>query len=58
MKAGLCDSCIYKSVVPNERGSHFIFCLLSKKDPAFPKYPALPVLECEGYTMKDDSAPL
>lgn len=47
--AGLCDSCRHQRVVGNTRGSRFSMCLRSKDDPAFPKYPRLPVRECRGY---------
>jgi hypothetical protein len=36
-------------VIRNTRGSSFSLCERSKDDPAFPKYPRLPVLECRGY---------
>jgi len=35
--------------VTSDRGSIFYLCQLSKVDPAFPKYPKLPVLQCSGY---------
>jgi hypothetical protein len=35
--------------VKNTRGSRFSLCERSKTDPAFPRYPRLPVLECRGY---------
>jgi hypothetical protein len=39
-------------VVRNTRGSVFSMCERSKTDPAFPKYPPLPVLECRGYLAR------
>jgi hypothetical protein len=48
-RAGLCDSCHFCRVVENRRGSRFHLCRLSDADPAFPKYPPLPVLACSGY---------
>jgi hypothetical protein len=47
--AGLCDSCRHQRVVRNTRGSTFSLCERSKTDPAFPRYPRLPVIECVGY---------
>jgi hypothetical protein len=47
--AGLCDSCRHQRVVRNTRGSTFSLCERSKTDPAFPRYPRLPVIECAGY---------
>jgi len=47
--AGLCDSCVHQRMVGNTRGSRFSLCERSKTDPAFPKYPRLPVTSCHGY---------
>jgi len=47
--AGLCDTCRHQRVVPNTRGSVFSMCLRSREDPAYPRYPRLPVLECAGH---------
>ena len=46
---GLCDSCVYQQLVRNTRGSTFSLCRRSREDPAYPRYPRLPVLECPGY---------
>ena len=55
--AGLCDSCRHQRVVRNTRGSSFSLCERSKSDPAYPRYPRLPVVECPGYEpTPDDSA--
>jgi hypothetical protein len=35
--------------VRNTRGSSFSLCLRSREDPAYPRYPRLPVLSCGGY---------
>ncbi|HTW43452.1 MAG TPA: hypothetical protein VMD79_14180 [Solirubrobacteraceae bacterium] len=48
-RAGLCDSCAHQRVVRNTRGSSFSLCERSREDPAFVRYPRLPVLECAGY---------
>lgn len=47
--AGLCDDCVFCTIVRSDRGSEFYQCRLSFTDPAFPKYPRLPVLQCRGY---------
>jgi hypothetical protein len=47
--AGLCDTCAHQQVVRNTRGSVFSLCLRSRSDPAYPKYPRLPVLACPGH---------
>ena len=48
-RSGLCDSCLHQQVIRNTRGSSFSLCLRSRTDPAYPRYPRLPVLECPGY---------
>ncbi|HEX8272656.1 MAG TPA: hypothetical protein VF615_08380 [Longimicrobiaceae bacterium] len=47
---GLCAACANVRVVRSGKGSTFYMCELSKVDPAFPKYPRLPVLRCRGFT--------
>jgi hypothetical protein len=47
---GLCLTCIQSRKIQSDRGSVFFLCKLSETDPAFPKYPRLPVLSCSGYT--------
>ena len=47
---GLCATCVNVRVVRSGKGSTFSMCELSKVDPAFPKYPRLPVRRCRGYT--------
>ncbi len=46
---GLCDSCLHQQLVPNTRGSVFSLCERSKTDPAYPRYPRVPVLSCPGF---------
>lgn len=46
---GLCESCRFQRVVRNTRGSVFSLCLRSKDDPAYPRYPRIPVLACGGF---------
>jgi hypothetical protein len=47
-EAGLCTSCVFAAVVRSSR-SAFLRCGLSDTDPAFPRYPRLPVLACAGF---------
>jgi len=47
--AGLCDSCAHRQLVPNTRGSVFSLCERSRRDPAYPRYPSLPVFACPGH---------
>jgi hypothetical protein len=53
---GLCESCAHRKLVPNSRGSVFSLCLRSRTDPAYPRYPRLPVLECAGHEPRGDAA--
>ena len=55
--AGLCDSCAHQRLVRNTRGSVFSLCERSRTDPAFPRYPRLPVLECAGYEEREAESP-
>jgi hypothetical protein len=46
---GLCDRCLHQRLVPNSRGSVFSLCERSRTDPAFRRYPRIPVLRCSGF---------
>jgi hypothetical protein len=54
---GLCDSCLHQKLVPNTRGSVFSLCLRSREDPAYPRYPRVPVLACAGHQPRPASGP-
>jgi hypothetical protein len=45
---GLCASCKNARRVGGRR-SDFWLCELSQRDPAYPRYPRLPVMRCAGY---------
>lgn len=47
---GLCATCQHVKTVISDRGSAFFQCLLSHHDPAFPRYPRLPVVSCSGWS--------
>ncbi|HLY09600.1 MAG TPA: hypothetical protein VKW04_09880 [Planctomycetota bacterium] len=49
LRAGLCASCRHLKKNRSDRGSIFYYCRRSESDPAFPKYPSLPVLRCRGH---------
>jgi hypothetical protein len=53
-RAGLCDTCAYRREVRNTRGSSFSLCERSRTDPAYPRYPRLPVLACHGYERREE----
>jgi hypothetical protein len=46
---GLCDSCRHQRLVRTTRGSVFTLCERSRDDPAYPRYPRVPVLACPGH---------
>ena len=46
---GLCVSCIHSRRITSGKGATFWLCRLAERDPAYPKYPPLPVLRCGGY---------
>jgi hypothetical protein len=52
VSAGLCADCANVKVMLSARESVFYLCRLSFTDSRFPKYPALPVLNCDGYVQK------
>jgi hypothetical protein len=52
--AGLCDSCVHQRIVRNTRGSSFSLCERSRTEPAFPRYPRLPVTACRGHESRPD----
>ena len=46
---GLCDHCAFAQRVLSARGSVFWLCRRALSDPAFARYPRLPMLHCSGY---------
>jgi hypothetical protein len=48
LHAGLCETCTHIKRLDSGR-SIFYMCTRAEKDPAFPRYPRLPVLACKGY---------
>jgi hypothetical protein len=51
---GLCATCGHARRIRSGRGSTFLRCGLSDMDPAYRRYPPIPVIECAGY---DPSVP-
>lgn len=54
-RLGLCADCRNARLIESSKGSQFLLCQLSQSDPAFPKYPRLPILACAGHTPKSTS---
>ena len=53
---GLCESCRNVRTIETRTGSRFFLCQLSAFDPAFPRYPRLPVLRCRGYEPEEEAS--
>ncbi len=51
---GLCGVCRHTRVITTVRGSRFRLCERSVTDPRYARYPALPVLACQGFEPIDD----
>jgi hypothetical protein len=45
----LCGTCRHSRLITTARGSAFRLCERSATDPAYPRYPRLPVLDCPGF---------
>ena len=54
---GLCERCRWCREVPNRRGTVYLLCRRSEEDPSYPRYPALPVLECGGFEPVSEASP-
>lgn len=48
-KVGLCGSCRFVRRVESSRGTTFYLCRRSEEDPAYDRYPRLPVIRCAGF---------
>jgi hypothetical protein len=46
--AGLCAACRWAAVHASARAT-YLRCRRAETDPAYPRYPRLPVLACAGY---------
>jgi len=51
-EAGLCARCVHMRRIENDRESRFYLCEYAKTDPAYPRYPALPVLRCPAFSRR------
>ncbi len=48
-EAGLCGRCTHQRQVRSARGATYLLCGRSRDNPAYPRYPGLPVRRCNGY---------
>jgi hypothetical protein len=46
---GACSTCLHQKIIRSGRGSEFSMCLRHRTDPAYAKYPSIPVLRCPGH---------
>ena len=53
---GRCTTCVHQKLIRSGRGSEFSMCLRHRTDPAYPKYPRLPVLRCPGHEPRPAGA--
>jgi len=51
---GLCPDCRHVRAIASGRGSTFWLCELSRRDPAFPRYPSQPRRVCSGFEAGTD----
>jgi hypothetical protein len=47
--AGLCETCRHSRRIEARRGAVYRLCERSATDPAYPRYPTLPVMRCPGF---------
>ncbi len=57
VEAGLCGTCAMCRRIVTARGSTFFYCTRADSDPAYAKYPRLPVLHCAGYLNSSPPTP-
>ncbi|HYN20005.1 MAG TPA: hypothetical protein VE078_03520 [Thermoanaerobaculia bacterium] len=48
VRPGLCETCEHLRLLAS-RNSVFVRCGKAETDPAFPRYPPIPVVRCAGY---------
>lgn len=53
MRPTLCATCTWIREIVTPKASRFLLCQLSQTNPAYPKYPAQPVVQCAGYQKKE-----
>ena len=49
---GLCGGCRHSRRIETRNGAVFRLCERSTSDPAYPRYPALPVRNCPGFVER------
>ena len=55
MNQSLCETCQEMREIVTPKGSRFLLCELALVDPAYPKYPPQPVVQCAGHRPKGEN---
>jgi hypothetical protein len=45
----LCERCRHVRLIQSAKGSVFLLCRRSEREPEYPKYPPQPVVDCRGF---------
>jgi hypothetical protein len=53
VKQSLCEACTWMREIVTPKGSRFLLCQLSQTYRGYPKYPAQPVVRCDGYQERE-----
>jgi hypothetical protein len=57
VQPGLCGRCEHGRAIVSGKGTTFWLCRRSQTDPAYPRYPVLPVVRCAGFEPGTATAP-
>ncbi|TBR25730.1 hypothetical protein EPO15_01580 [bacterium] len=52
-QTGVCGTCRHAKRLTTRGGGDILLCRLSETDSKFPRYPALPVLSCPGWSAPE-----
>lgn len=52
----LCESCAWMREVKTPKGSRFLLCRKADEDARYAKYPPQPVITCDGFQKREDTA--
>jgi hypothetical protein len=56
-RVGLCVDCRHGRIVESSRSTRYYLCELSFRRAEYPKYPSVPVVQCDGYDERLQLAP-
>jgi hypothetical protein len=51
---GLCATCSFGRLFRSGRGITYVSCERSRTDPAYPRFPSIPMLRCKGFEPRDE----